>query len=255
MISFISVHRIARTHGIFIVLVFAVLFFHRADAATTNVRPPPLPNLAILYDQLIAELHRGGTAVYVVPFETIGVDQMDQPEWWKNCVLSRMISARGLEQAAAVSRAIQQLELNISVVETSERCTDFSTWTYTLGNSRLLRHFETPDLNPIEVLRLSGHKDPVIALHAMGHLQSTQADSVKFLFGSPFPVSAAPHPVMSDLSPGDSAIFRASPDSEVILLAKLNWRQWAEMGNYYYQAKRANSPKPPRKLAASQSKK
>ncbi len=211
--------------------------------ATIKTKPRVVfakPNLAPLYDQLIDELHRGGAAVYVVPFDTTGVDQTNQPEWWKNCSLSRTISAHGMEHAQAMKRAILQLDLNIQYVESSELCTALSSYTFVLGNNRWLRFFVTPDLNPAEVRRLTGIPDQVIRVQALSHIQTVLEDSVKFLFASPMPLSVAPHPVISELAPGESAIFRNLPNEEVLLLAKLTWRQWQEMSNYYV-AKRTAS--------------
>jgi hypothetical protein len=51
------------------------------------------------------------------------------------------------------------------------------------------------------------------------------------------PLSTAPHPVLSDLAEGESAVFRLSAVGEPILLARLNWRQWQEMGDYFVATK------------------
>jgi hypothetical protein len=197
-----------------------------------------------LYDQLIAELKRGGTAVYVVPLDTTGVDRTDQPEWWKNCALSRAVSANGMEQAKAIQRAILRLELEIVFVESSELCSALTSYTYVLGNNRLLRFFITPDLNPVEVRRATGIIDQVTQTQVLSHLQTTLSGSVKFLFGHPLPLSVAPHPVVSDLAPGESAIFRSAINVEPVLLARLNWRQWEEMGNYFVAKRKKYAKKP-----------
>jgi hypothetical protein len=209
------------------------------------------PNLAILYDQVIAELKRGETAVFFVPLDTAGIDQTDQPEWWKNCTLTRIISAHGMEQAAAVKRAILQLGLQIDFVVSSELCSALSTYTFVLGNNRLHRFFIIPDLNPLEVRPRSALNDSIAEAQLRSHIQNLWVDSVKFLFGSPLPLSAAPHPVIADLSPGESAIFKAPRDAELVLVARLNWRQWEEMGNYFV-AKRGTPPKTAKKVITSQ---
>ncbi len=212
------------------------LFAADSTPRSSSAKVGNVPGLAVLYDSLIAELKKGGTVVYFVPFDTIGVDQTDQPGWWKECAISRMISAEGLEQARAVKRAILQLNLDVQFVESSEACTALSTQTYLVGN-RWLRYFITPDLNPVEVLRQSGLKDIVIQVQVLGHLQTTLADAVKFLFGFPMPPSAAPHSILSDLAPAESAIFKMSARQEPELLARLNWRQWKEMGDYFVSTK------------------
>jgi hypothetical protein len=218
------------------VLLSILLSVLQTHAKQIEVRKTPVPNLALLYEALIGELHRGGTVVYFVPFETQGRDQTDQPSWWKECAISRMISAHGLEQAAAVRRAILQLNLEIQFVESSEACTALSTQTYLVSN-RWLRSFITPDLNPVSVLRQAGLKDDVIKMQALAHFQTVMVDSVKLLFGFPMPLSTAPHPVLSDLAEGESAVFRLSAVGEPILLARLNWRQWQEMGDYFVATK------------------
>ncbi|MCA3020743.1 MAG: hypothetical protein ING68_01085 [Rhodocyclaceae bacterium] len=238
----LPVHRILRVCGIFALLTAALLCSLPATAANNRVLRAREPNLAILYDQLITELRRGGTAVFFVPLDSIGIDQTNQPEWWKSCNLSRMISAHGMEQAKTINRAISQLELNIQFVESSELCSALSTYTFVLGNDRWLRFFVAPSLNPVEARRASGVIDQVTQAQVLGHLQTTFPDSAKFLFGSPLPPSASPHPIISDLAPGESAIFRSAHNEEPVLLGRLNWQQWGEMGNYFI-AKRERAKK------------
>lgn len=195
------------------------------------------PRLAVLYDSVISELHRGGTVVYFVPFHTTGADQRDQANWWKECPLSRMISAEGMEQARKVHQATRTLQLNIQFVESAETCTALSTKTYVVGN-RWVRFFVTPDLNPPDVQLAAGLPRSAVQVHILAHFQTTIADSVKLLFGDTIPREHSPHPVLADLQQGESAIFRNSPSGELVLLARLNWRQWHEMASYFAQTQR-----------------
>jgi len=208
--------------------------------ANAGTRQPSTPTLAVLYDDLIPELQRGGTAIYFVPFDTIGEDQTGTPDWWKQCTLSRMISKAGIDQALAVRRAIARLQLNIQFAESGEHCASLSTYSYLLGNQSV-RFFVTPDLNPVEVQRLAGMRDQTIEVHVLGHLQTVIADSVKILSGVKLPLSASPHPVLADLAPAESAIFRSTPNGELTLLARLNWHQWEEMADYYVVKSTASS--------------
>jgi hypothetical protein len=210
------------------------LFAVSASASAGRPHPPPL---TVLYDSVISELHRGGTVVYFVPFLTTGVDQRDKPNWWKECPYSRMISAEGIEQARVVHRATHTLKLNIQFVESAESCTALSTKTYVVGQ-RWVRSFVTPDLNPPDVQRAAGLPRGAVPLHILSHFQTTIADSVKMLFGDTIPREYAPHPVLADLAEGESAIFRNNPDGELVLLARLNWRQWDEMASYYAATQR-----------------
>ncbi len=202
-------------------------------AAKGNPPQPPSPDLAVLYDQVIAELRSGGVTVFFVPLDTIGVDQTEQNEWWKDCALSRAISAHGMEQAKAVRRAISQLGFDIQFIESSELCIALSTYTFILPNDRWHRFFVTPALNPFDVRRKSVSHDEVIEAQVRAHIHVRLPDSVKFVFGFPLPTSAAPHPVISDLAAGESAIFKGAREDEPLLVARLNWRQWEEMGNYF----------------------
>jgi hypothetical protein len=216
----------------------------QANAAPKKHAPSVAePTLAVLYDQVIDELLRGNIAVFFVPVDTKGTDQTAQPEWWKDCSLSRMISERGIDQARALNRALVQLQLDIQFVESSELCSALSTYTFVIGNNRLLRFFMTPSLNPVEVRRMQGIGEQVVEAQVLSHLQTLLPDSVKILFGFPLPTSVAPHPILSDLAPGESAIFRSGQNIPPVLIARLNWRQWEEMGNYFVAKRTKRSSK------------
>lgn len=230
-----------------IILVGSLAAFSAFNASATANRSQT-PPLAVLYDSVISELHRGGTVVYFVPFPTTGSDQRDKANWWKECPYSRMISAEGIEQARIVHRATHTLKLNIQFVESAESCTALSTKTYVVGQ-RWVRSFVTTDLNPPDVQRAAGLPRGAVPLHILSHFQTTIADSVKMLFGDTIPREDAPHPVLSELEEGESAIFRNSPTGELVLLARLNWRQWDEMASYYV-AKQRNKPAPQLQKAA-----
>lgn len=229
-------------------ILFSLLLTQPTAAEERALHGAGHPPLAVLYDAIIRELHRGDTVVYFAPFNTMGSDQRDQPNWWKECPLSRMISAQGVEQAQSVHRATRALQLNIQFVESAETCTALTTKTYVVGN-RWVRFFVTPDLNPPDVQRAAGLATSAVSMHILSHFQTTIADSVKLLFGDTIPRDYAPHPVLSDLSEGESAVFRNSPDGELTLLARLNWKQWNEMASYYTAQQRK---KPALKVKSSE---
>ncbi len=193
-----------------------------------TVQPP----LAVLYDSLVPRLLGGGLVMYFVPFNTVGEDQTDQPNWWKECPYTKMISPQGVREAKAVGRALSSLSAPIGLVQSSEVCTALTTATFLLGNPSI-RIFHTPDLNPVDLQRQAGLKEQVIQVKIESHLQAgIWKGTNSVLSGFKLTPETAPHPVLAELGSGDSAVFEVKPSGEIILLARLNWRQWEEMTNY-----------------------
>lgn len=197
-------------------------------SAPASIAKPPL---AVLYDALVPRLLGGGLVLYVVPFETIGEDRADLPNWWRECPYTKQISPNGIRQAQTVGRAISNLSAPFGLIQSSEVCTSLSTTTFVARNKT--RIFQTPDLNPVFLQRQAGLKDAVVKVKIQSHFEAgIWRGTNSLLSGFQLTPETAPHPVLAELAAGESAIFEVTPVGEVILLARLNWRQWEEMSEY-----------------------
>jgi len=187
-------------------------------------------DLALLYEDVASQLFHGGVSVYFAPASTVGQNQTDTKDWWKNCAYTPRISEEGQRRAAVVNNALNTLQVVLGLVEAAEHCTAKTTAIYIAGSKHKI--YTTSDLNPIEVQRAGGLRDAETRTHITGHMTFGRAGAIIALFGFPLPVSAAPHPVLADLQSDESAILRTLPDGEIQLIARLNWQQWGEMANY-----------------------
>jgi hypothetical protein len=194
-----------------------------------------VPALALLYQDVARELLRGGTYIYFVPFETIGDDQKDKTDWWKHCALSRALSPEGMRQAQYVNRAIKRLGLRLAYAGTSQLCVALTTASF-VSSGIPIQILPTPDLDPVELQRLSTSNDELIKVRLLSHFQTGQPDTIKIISSFPFSKDIAPHPVIGDLQSGDSAIFRSNNLGEPELIARLTWSQWDEMSTYILAA-------------------
>lgn len=191
----------------------------------------PVPSLAVLYETIAPQIYRGNVAIYFVPFHTEGADQIDTPEWWKHCPLSKSISASGMQQAGLVSRSLRTLNPTIGIVASSKLCVALSTASFIVGNPAV-PIIHTPDLDPVGIQKFSGHNDMIIHSLISARIQTGFENTVTILSGFQVPIAAAPHPVLADLQSGESAIFKNLPNGEIELLARLSWKQWKEMSDY-----------------------
>ena len=59
------------------------------------------------------------------------------------------------------------------------------------------------------------------------------ANTTTLMVGAKLTPDTAPHPVLTDLEAGDTAVFEVSDTGEIRLVARLAWQQWEELGKYY----------------------
>jgi len=239
----------AKKYGVFppVFLILALALMLRSypiQAADRVSKPSPqMPSLAVLYDAIAPQLYAGNLTVYFVPFHTRGEDQIDTPDWWKHCPFSKAVSEQGMHEAATVSRAISTLNIPIGLVRSSELCSALSTATFVVGNPAITVYV-TPDLNPVEIQKLFDRNEQIVRALVAAHFTAGWKDSITILSGFQLPPLAAPHPVLSDLQNGESAIFRTLPGAQLELVARLNWRQWEQMAEYIkYRALNASRTK------------
>jgi hypothetical protein len=199
------------------------------------------PTLKPLYDSLLPRLKTGGVAIYLVPFETIGEDQTTIPNWWRHCPFSKSISTDGMRQAKRFAIALRQIGIPIGVVHSGEYCASLSAATFAVAD--ISQHIVvTPDLNPPAVQRAAGVTiNQVIQVRVQAQIQlMPNSGTVGLLSGSRMTSETTPHPVLTELNAGDTAIFELDEVAQPRLLARLNVEQWAEMAAYYaYVADRA----------------
>jgi hypothetical protein len=217
-----------------------LLFFLVMSVSSTHARPQgknlnlgsKLPNLASLYDVVAPKLISGGAFVYIVPFPTVGDADAQNPDVWRDCTDKALVSAEGLEQARRVNRALKSLPVTISYAQTGDSCLAMSSLGYLLSGIATVV-VTTSDFDPYGILRTRA-KDPVLASQIQAQFTNGRPDETKLMVGSRMASQVAPHPVLADLSPGESAIFIESGTDYPTLLARLTPQQWAEMANYWH---------------------
>jgi hypothetical protein len=189
------------------------------------------PNLAILYEPLAKELRAGGLLVYFVPLNASGRDHVETDEWWKHCPLSRTVDDIGIMQARTISRAMQNLGLQIGNVESSDLCMTLTSTTLIMSNPSI-KIYINQSLNPYEIQKKTEPNDRTLKATMGALFQFGYQGRIGVRVGFALPASVAPHPVIAELQPGDSAIFRPHPSGEPELVARLSWQQWDEMSKY-----------------------
>ena len=109
----------------------------------------------------------------------------------------------------------------------------------TVFTGSILKFDPTSDLNPAEFQRAQfNYKPEVISLQIHGALAgSIQIEENSFIFGHRQPSATAPHPIISELQAGDTAILFFSPTGELRLRARLDVRQWEELAKYAQKLK------------------
>ena len=230
------------------------LFLAPDVLAANTAHARHVPNLAPLYAEIVPLLRSGGNAIYIVPPDTIGEDQTAQPQWWRNCTLSRMVSTRGVEQVGAIAKAIARLNVPIGMARSSELCIGLTTGTY-LKNNPSIDMRPTPDLNPENILRASGLRPIEIWLKFESHVSIGYPASNIILSGHPMSAEISPIVGLRDLQPGETAILRYDHKVGVILVARLNVAQWVEMADYLgrkpMSAAKFRKPAAPKPLRAT----
>lgn len=214
-----------------LILLFCLIFyFSLASANQKPVSAAATPSLAPLYETLAPKLREGKLFMYAVPFSTEGKDDTSQPNWWKNCATTSPISAEGMQMARTIFTALTKLGVTVGFVNSGEYCTALTSATYVSG--RALNFFMTSTLDSPEIQRKSNVPDGVIEQHILSFFRASIPNTLTINMGAKLTPTTAPHPVMTDLAPGETALFEVLPTGELQLAAKLNWRQWAEMANY-----------------------
>jgi hypothetical protein len=202
------------------------------------------PTLAALYDELIPSLRKGQEHlfIYVVPPETIESRDRTIPEWWKNCVLGGMLTEEGRLRAQRLGDAIRKLDIPIGMVRTSEVCVTLDVAKQMVGNVTFPL-YPTPDLNPAEIQKIQfNHSDDVARAHQWSvFLIGSVKETNTIVVGQKEKPEVAVHPILSQLEPGETAIFAPSPKEGLVLKARLTVGQWQEMARYATR----KSPKKP----------
>lgn len=218
---------------LFTVLLIGLQITQSAEAST---RFSTRPNLAVLYESVLAQLRQNGNVIYVVPTESRalldGIDPTQLPaQWWKDCALAPVLTERGKAQATELGDAIRKINITVDGVRSSEVCTTFGVISAMARDPSLPFH-PTADLNPAEFqVRQFGYSDAQIRTQILAAVKAVAfADSNAIVVSHPQPLSAAPHPAMYDLQPGDTLVLRW--DGGLKLVAKLTIAQWAEMAQY-----------------------
>lgn len=226
-------------------LISFPLFFISSTQANTS-EPP----LKVLYDQLLPKLQAGGVTIYLVPFATQGEDQIDKPEWWRNCSFSRSVSAQGEVQAKQFSKAIRDIGITIIDARSGQHCASLTTATFAVANPNI-RLSVTPDLNPPDVQRAQGVAiNQVIEVRVQAQIQLNSPAFVSLISGWQMTPETTPHPVLTDLQPGETVIFDLDAQAMPRLIARLSTAQWAQMAAYDKTTQRKKRVPPKRTSAA-----
>lgn len=191
-----------------------------------------MPTLAVLYDEVIPVLQSGRSVVYMLPFDASGTDDTSQPEWWKACHLTKQVSDKGMLQARAINQALSRVGATIGIVHTSELCTALTSATYVAGLAKF-QAYPTPDLNSPAIQNQLGLRDDVIQAKLSYIFRIRWANTTTLMVGGKPTTDTTPHPVLTDLQAGDTAVFDVADTGDIRLVARLTWRQWEEMGKYY----------------------
>lgn len=208
--------------------------------ASAAVRANPEPALAALYDAILPHFNRDALVLYVVPVATEGENKTEIPGWWRHCPYSKTVSEAGATQARQIAAALRGLRVRVAWANSAEICASLTTATYVVADPAVRVH-PTPDLNPPELLRLSGLKNGVIETLVRASVEVGVAGAVAVVSGSPLTLETAPYPVLADMQAGDSSLFVLGRGGEVRLLAKLTPTQWGELMNYA-RSKRGRKP-------------
>ena len=212
-------------------LLFTQLFCDSAEASTKFHRP----DLAVLYDELLVALDKGENVIYVVPPPNVVGTAADVRNalWWEECNPANRLTDQGLADATALGKAIHQIGFRYFTVKISKECLTLNV------ASLMFRSPDTPferttDLNPAEFQRKQfGYRDEIIKLQMLGAiLPAFYIGENSFVISHRQPKAVALHPVLSELDPGDTAIFSLSTSGDLVLRARLNIQQWLEMAKY-----------------------
>lgn len=216
-------------------LCFSILFAQNTNAADPSPLPLKLPsdapNLAVLYETLARQIRRGNVVLYIVPFATSGNEVKTDAKWWMVCNTMPQVNAIGQAQAKAIHQSLLLFGAPIGLVWSSEVCPSMTSASFVAG-SLTKKVLATADLNPIELQRLDGVWDGVIHERIRSKFLTVIEGKNNVLSGHKLTLETAPHPALTSLEAGDSALFTVNADESLNLLARLTWNHWKEMHDY-----------------------
>ena len=213
-----------------ILALVAILSLSPVYADANQPAGRPLPDQYLLYQSVASALQTGSAVVYTVPVASIPSGST-QNDWNMNCGTTPPASKEGLRQALAIAVAIRRLAAPLGAVSSSQDCAAMTTATYIKSNPTLLVRI-TPDLNPPHIQRLDSVIDDVIRERLSVYFNIRWKDHTTLVVASQQPSSTTIHPVLTDLQPGEAAVFVVPREYQFDFVAKLNWRQWEEMTEY-----------------------
>ncbi len=190
------------------------------------------PGLAVLYEEVGRQLVSGGAYVYVVPFQTIGQRNTTSASAWQDCSPDAFINTSGQEQAAAINGALKSMGIWIGYAQSAEFCLPMSARSYVLAGIGTVL-VPTSDFDPYEMQASRNIPSAVLRSKILAQFKNGQRDATKLMVGSPLEPKIAPHPVLAELAPGDSAIFVDDGEDTPKLIARLTPKQWSEMATYW----------------------
>jgi hypothetical protein len=201
-----------------------------AQAKQSSLSKRAVPDQYLLYEQVAAALRTGSAVVYTVPVET-NPPALPRADEVRDCASAPPISKAGIQQARAISVGVQRLGAPWGAIGSSTDCVAMTTATYIKANPTLLVRI-TAELDPPLLQRQRGTIDDVIAQLLRTFFNVRWRDHTTLIVGSPQLPETTIHPVLTDLKPGESAIFVVPEPYQFNFIAKLNTQQWQQMTNY-----------------------
>jgi hypothetical protein len=190
-----------------------------------------VPDQYLLYESVDAAIKTGNAVIYTVPVAVESDGKATMLSWHKNCGDAPNISVLGQRQARAIARGIFQSGVPLGTVSSSEDCVAMTTATY-IKSDPALRIRITPDLAPPDIQQKNGIIDAVIQQHIRAYFNVRRVALTTLIVGHEQTQTTTIHPILTDLKPGETAIFVVPKFEQFDFIAKLNWQQWNEMSNY-----------------------
>lgn len=215
-----------------LLLLTLVLSAHSALALSSPQAGQNKPTLAVLYDDLVPRLQAGGLYLYITPLQTVSGNSVLAPQNWRDCTSKSLISQEGQRDASRIHSAIKKLGLHVSYAQSADACVALSTRTFILNGIPTVLA-TSPELDPEEIQLARPIPKSVVRALIEGQFKNGQADAIKLMIGAPLGSGIAPHPVLSLLGPGDTAVFADDGSDAPKLLARLTPKQWVEMAQYW----------------------
>jgi hypothetical protein len=225
--------RVALIAGSRLAILLALLLSVQSTlGASPRQFRPSTPTLAVLYDELVPKLKAGGVYIYITPLQTVSGISILAPERWRDCTSKSLISVDGQRDASRIHSAIKKLGLHVSYAQSADACVALSTRTFILNGIPTVLA-TSPELDPEEIQLARPIPKSVVRALIEGQFKNGQADAVKLMVGAPLGISITPHPVLSLLGLGETAVFADEGSDAPKLLARLTPKQWAEMADYW----------------------